>query len=148
MALRTPRAPEPTWLRSKLKDSFEFEVAYSENWKDIFDGAIEQMVQEIETTDIPTEVISDCGLSITDAIGARIVLMAAELEASGIPKNELFAASALGVAAHFPLRVRLGLNECSVELPLISPLKLLDMFLKNLLGKPLRFGGPVSMSHV
>eukprot|EP00930_Biecheleria_cincta_P096803 TRINITY_DN8859_c0_g1_i10.p1 TRINITY_DN8859_c0_g1~~TRINITY_DN8859_c0_g1_i10.p1 ORF type:complete len:294 (-),score=28.85 TRINITY_DN8859_c0_g1_i10:834-1715(-) len=149
--------------------AFEFDLPYSEDWLEIFDGRIEQILREIEEAAIPQELIASFCLSIQDASGCRLLsLTSAELEASGIPLQNLFPDGHDGLPACFPLRVRLGpefpvittakaaqhLGAYGYRSPTkqparpISPSCLHAEFLRNLCRKPILLGGPVSLGRV
>jgi len=140
----------------------QFELAYSSDWLEVFDKKLEQALGDIEEADIPQEELVGFTLSITDAYGSVLVYLdSRELEASGLPTQDLFSGCQDGVSAHFPLRVRFGPASSGhdagglasapegprAELP-ISPAILLEQFRRNLCRKPLRLGGPVSLARV
>ncbi|CAK9016908.1 unnamed protein product [Durusdinium trenchii] len=140
----------------------EFELAYSEDWVDVFDKKLEQALCEIEEASIPQEELVAFSLTIMDAFGSTLVCLdSRELETSGLPTRGLFSGSQPGVSAHFPLKVRLGPSSSGIgggansvhgkgpkaELP-ISPASLLEQFRRNLCRKPLRLGGPVSLARI
>jgi len=140
----------------------EFELAYSDDWVDVFDKRLEQALCEIEDANVPQEELIGFSLTIMDAFGSMLVCLdSRELETSGLPTRDLFSGSQPGVSAHFPLKVRLGPSTSGIgggansasagrpkaELP-ISPAILLEQFRRNLCRKPLRLGGPVSLARV
>lgn len=156
--LSSPKKEEP--IRTS---GVEFELAYSDDWVDVFDKRLEQALCEIEDANIPQEELVAFCLTIMDAFGSMLVCLdSRELETSGLPTRDLFSGSQPGVSAHFPLKVRLGpstsgigggANSASagrpkVEALPISPAGLLEQFRKNLCRKPLRLGGPVSLARV
>jgi len=159
-----PRPAKP----ARQAVAFEFVLPYSEDWLEIFDTRIEQILREIEDAAIPQELIATFCLCIRDSSSCRLLsLTSAELEASGIPLQNLFPDGHDGLPACFPLRVRLGpefpvitaeaaQDLCSygymspTKQPArpISPSCLHAEFLRNLCRKPILLGGPVSLGRV
>eukprot|EP00931_Biecheleriopsis_adriatica_P040897 TRINITY_DN23423_c0_g1_i1.p1 TRINITY_DN23423_c0_g1~~TRINITY_DN23423_c0_g1_i1.p1 ORF type:complete len:300 (+),score=50.36 TRINITY_DN23423_c0_g1_i1:71-970(+) len=152
--------------------AFEFELPYTEDWLELFDERMEQVLRDIEDAAIPQDLLAAFSLTIADESGVVLVNLATkELEASGIPVHDLFGSRREGVSAHFPLKVRFGpasfqsgpsaicdhpvedstASEADVagcpSLP-ISPAGLHEEFLRNLSRKPLRLGGPVSLARI
>lgn len=158
-----PRPAKP----ARQAVAFEFELPHSDDWLEIFDARIEQILREIEEAAVPQELIATFSLSIQDSLGCKLLtLTSAELEASGIPLQNLFSGHD-GLPACFPLRVRLGpelpelTTEAAEELEAsgsrsptklsarpISPMCLHAEFLRNLCRKPILLGGPVSLGRV
>eukprot|EP00929_Paragymnodinium_shiwhaense_P078623 TRINITY_DN40776_c0_g1_i1.p1 TRINITY_DN40776_c0_g1~~TRINITY_DN40776_c0_g1_i1.p1 ORF type:complete len:324 (-),score=73.21 TRINITY_DN40776_c0_g1_i1:194-1165(-) len=116
---------------------FQFEVQHSMDWEDELIMKLAAMLVEAQQAGISEESIAAASLCISDARGLKIDLLSKE------------------VAAAFPLRVRLGASPTGSScvaaggLPVaVSPTKLRKEFVRNILGKPLRFGDPVSLSRL
>jgi len=113
----------------------KFTLAYSEDWLDVFDDTLDRMVKQAEDNGVSAEQILTADFHITDAMGCSIL--------------ELSQAH----AAQFPLRIRLGGSEPEALAAfcrgaVLDDKQLHDTFVKNLMRKPFRLGGPVSLSRL
>lgn len=120
---------------------FDFQLHYSENWREGFNESLEKMMADVEAAKLPEEVLNCACLSVKIASGPKIEITVSELETEGIPMNDLFPECEMDVEIHFPLDVKFGPPEpVERDSRPVTPTLLRDEFARNLLHKAPRFG--------